>query len=506
MTAWKVARHAPLTAPEPDAPVRLEARKGHAPGGGPFPGEELQRCSKTLKIRPFEARLSRPTHHHGLHAAPDLPADGLAPGAEAPPPRLERPRPVEKAPSEPPGPLRPGSEAVGLMRRFNRELGLSPEDEAAKDALAREGPLKLFRVMPAQFHADLAGPYAEAGRLFPRTPPAIPVCGDLHGGNFGAFRGPEGEPVFGINDFDQATEGSPESDLDRLGASAALAGLESGLSEAEVLDLVRSTGRAWVHTVQARAEGEDLEPPFLRHKHAEGPVRKLLEKSAERTARAMLDECCTRPPRLFAPGDEIQPVPLGEAAAVTAAVQDHLRQAGPLPHHLASPVRILDCARKLKSGGSTYGLKRYWLLLETRHGEPLLLELKQLPPSTVHRQDGNLDRADEQDCLRAWKGLGSAPNPLTGALRMDGTGWLVREVEPEKRNSKPEKMDAEQLASHFHQAAKVTGRAHAGTPERARALSRWVGGDGEEGVERLARFSLAYARQVQADFEALRQA
>lgn len=447
-----------------------------------------------MTIRPVQGPATPPVAARPSATAPASPAGGPEDGFA--PARPVSRKPVRFARAE--GLPRPASEAVSFLKRFDRELGLSPEAEAGKEKLMRKSALRFFRALPALFHADLAGPYASQGRLFERPAPQIPICGDLHGENLGAFRGPEGSPVWGLNDFDQATVGSPESDLDRLATGAALVARENGLSERQTRELLEDLGHTWIQTVRARAEGRDDGPPFVRLEEAKGPVREDLRKSASRDRGTLLDEWCEEGRRRFRFGEELQPLTVGETAAVTSALHEFLGEAG-TPPELATPVRILDAARKLGSGGSTFGLDREWLLLEAADGDPILLEFKQIPPCTVHRQDGDLGRADARACLEAQRALGSAPNALSGALRRAGTSWLVREVEPEKRNSKTKGLGEAELRTYFGQAARVTARAHALTPERARALADWIGDEAGAGAERLAAFGMAYAQQVEAD-------
>lgn len=71
-------------------------------------------------------------------------------------------------------------------------------------------------------------------RLCPETvdAPAALAVGDLHVENFGTWRDAEGRLVWGINDFDEASELPYTSDLVRLAASARLAVAEGEAVEA----------------------------------------------------------------------------------------------------------------------------------------------------------------------------------------------------------------------------------------------------------------------------------
>ncbi len=71
-------------------------------------------------------------------------------------------------------------------------------------------------------------------RLCPETveAPAVLAVGDLHAENFGTWRDAEGRLVWGINDFDEASELPYTSDLVRLAASARLSVAEREAAEA----------------------------------------------------------------------------------------------------------------------------------------------------------------------------------------------------------------------------------------------------------------------------------
>ena len=90
------------------------------------------------------------------------------------------------------------------MADFDEQLGISNEMKAEKRALMAESSHTFFRASPALFYHDLKTTYSKASRLLDTPAPNVPIVGDLHFGNSGTFRGPEGKAVWGFNDFDQA--------------------------------------------------------------------------------------------------------------------------------------------------------------------------------------------------------------------------------------------------------------------------------------------------------------
>src|SRR6516225_10149588 len=83
--------------------------------------------------------------------------------------------------------------------------------------------LKLKRMAhdPFAFFRGADNLYAEAwpGLKPPEEGPAIPICGDLHLENFGAYRDDDGEFLYDITDFDEAVVAPCSVDLVRCATS-----------------------------------------------------------------------------------------------------------------------------------------------------------------------------------------------------------------------------------------------------------------------------------------------
>ena len=115
--------------------------------------------------------------------------------------------------------------------------------------------------------------------------------------------------------------------------------------------------------------------------------------------------------------------------------------------------------------------------------------------------------ADGAATVEAQKQLDGFTNPLTGATRMGGRGFLVRELEPEKAKLSADALQGKKnLTAIFEQAATVLARAHGATPQQAAQLNQWVGSDTKEAMKRLVTFAQEYADQTQADWKAFKAA
>ena len=81
-------------------------------------------------------------------------------------------------------------------------------------------------VAPLDSHAEFRPGRSRdpVGLLVGKAQSRVPLCGDAHLSNFGAFASPERRLVFDVNNFDETLPGPFEWDVKRLAASFAVAG------------------------------------------------------------------------------------------------------------------------------------------------------------------------------------------------------------------------------------------------------------------------------------------
>ncbi|WP_224361411.1 DUF2252 family protein [Hyalangium versicolor] len=406
----------------------------------------------------------------------------------------------------PSGLQRAPEQAVNFIASFEARLDLPPERLREKETLMRENVSAFFRMMPALFHDDLRGPYASASQLLDRPAPRILVGGDTHIQNFGTLRGPDGSTVWGLNDFDQAGLGSPEADLTRLATSAVLMAREAGLSAKEQTELVSVLGKAYFGELDRLAEKGSSPGAFLTKKEAQGKVDDLIGEARDASSEKLLEKYVRLDEKEgphFRKTDTLRPVPSSVRKDLKAALETY--EAGLRgTQAVARPLKVLDQAQRLDAGGSSYGLGRYYVLVEAARPKdpPVLLELKELLAPSIAEPPVP---ANGSAAVDAQKQLGGFASPLTGATRMGGRAFLVREVEPEKAKLADDALNGKkELASAFEQAARVLARAHGATPQQVALLEKWVGDDAQQATRQLATFAQSYATQTQADWQAFR--
>lgn len=372
---------------------------------------------------------------------------------------------------------------IAFLDSFDAELGLSAEMKSEKRALMAESAHAFYRATPALFYHDLKSSFEAASQLLPELAPKVAIVGDAHLLNAGTFRGPEGKPVWGLNDFDQADIGSPEWDLERMGVSLYLAGRSGGMSRDESLQLVREMGESYLSSL-----GEK-KPAYLTEHEAEGKIEELIDKAGRKTEKKLLAKWTTSDGQHLLRDDKLVEV----ASKRKAQLQEVLA-------HRFPNLKVLDLASKPHSGGSTRGLERYYCLVESsERSSPWLLEIKEVLPSPVQTADGDLSRGDGDAILGFQKLMGSPVDSRHQAFKIDGLAFFTREREPEKAALKDSPKDIKEAAAPL---GKLLARAHSAS--RA-DLKGWIAGRGEQLLDKLQSFSQIYARQVESDYRELSQ-
>lgn len=388
---------------------------------------------------------------------------------------LERDQAVLSSPK--PAGFRQPSQAVSFIESFDKQLGLSEAMSQEKKALMAESSHAFFRASPALFYSDLQGPYLEASRLLPETAPRVAIVGDAHILNAGTFRGPDGTTVWGLNDFDQAEIGSPEWDLERMGASLYVAARSGGLSSEESLALVRQMGQSYLASLGEKG------PAYLRRSETEGKVAETIDKAGAKDQAKFLTKWTTPDGQALLRGEDLED-PDPERGK---QIQQALNQTFP-------EQKFLDLASKPHSGGSTRGLERYYALVDNPEGSPWILEVKAVLPSPVQIPDGDLSRGDGAEILNFQKQMGSPVDHRHRAFKLGDIAFFTREREREKDSVKDKPKNLSNLAPLL---GKVLARAHNSS---GADIAAWVKGRDNELLDNLANFSQNYARQVESDF------
>jgi uncharacterized protein (DUF2252 family) len=276
--------------------------------------------------------------------------------------------------------------------------------------------------------------------------PLVWICGDLHLENFGSFMGDDGRAYFDVNDFDESALAPASWDVARLLTSIRLVeGLpETASLTAAFLDGYRKTARGGV---PLSAAGTDEAKP----------IRRLLEKTAARSRKELLDKRTAGKPRAF-PHDQtgtaqqdakaryLELLPLDQAALENFLAEFARGQANP------AEFELVDAARRVAGTGSL-GLGRFAILTTGEGGTDghFILDLKQetVSAAALHGppQPAWPNEATRIATVRRW--VQPHPPLLFDAVRFRGKAWLIRELQPTE--------DAVNLAKYADDAKALRG-------------------------------------------------
>ncbi len=462
---------------------------------------------KTVNDGPVRVSRHAGVHRHH-HAASAVRSDKpRRPRAEEKPERRgERAALSVDAPAERRGKVhRASAVAVNFVEGVDRGLHLTPELAKGRRDFMLKGAQEFFRANPALFHYDLQHEYAGLAQLLPRAAPRLTIAGDPHVFNFGTVRGDDGNPAWGLNDFDQAVVASCEADLERLGASLVLVGKGDQLSGPQLRRVVHAAAEAYAKEIHRLAAGKGDTDPYIKRADAAGPVKHLVELIVDTGRKARVEALGVHGDRFKKDDPTLGRVTPEVRAQVEKALESYAQRL-PAGMKVKVPLVVLDVAEKLGSGGSSFGLPRYNVLVERLGGLPVVLELKSCPPQPTGGTPSQLDANSAPRIVSNCAALGGLKNPLTGYTTLNHRSFLVREREPERGAIRVEELKTlEDLKSTGEQAAVVLARAHAAS-RAAPAIDGWVAGDTKALGRALAKFSLNYAAQSETDWTALKNA
>jgi uncharacterized protein (DUF2252 family) len=396
--------------------------------------------------------------------------------------------------------------------------------EQSADRLQELVPIRYGRMLQTEFTfyrgaarvmaADLAGT-ARSGL-------DVQMCGDAHVSNFGFYGSPERRLVFDANDFDETLPGPFEFDVKRLIASLVVAGRANGLSRKRRRTIAVAAGARYRTAMAEFAVARDLEV-WYSHIDADNLQqritsrlddgrRKRLERALVRSrtrdtlqAFGKLTEVVGGRLRLRAEPPLVVPLrdllPETEGQDLTAAflelVAEYSASLQLDRRTLLERYTFVDMARKVVGVGSVG--TRCWIVLLTGRDEddPLLLQVKEAPPS-VHAEFVGASRYPNQGqrVVAGQRLMQQASDIFLGWQRTAGIDgverdFYVRQLRDWKGALTIEDLRPEGLQIYGEVCAWCLARAHARSGDRI-AISGYLGSS-PAFEEAVANFAEAYA-------------
>jgi uncharacterized protein (DUF2252 family) len=419
----------------------------------------------------------------------------------------------------------PRSSHAGVTLGQGERDPLALIEESDKDRVEQLLPIRFTRMTESAFAFFRGSAVVQAHDLkgTPSAGLAVQCCGDCHLMNFGGFATPERALVFDINDFDETLPGPFEWDVKRLATSFVLAARWLGFDPADARRSALSAVAAYREALARFAEMTVLETWYAKvtmeevfAEYAGDPkVLKLLKKSAAQAAQNTIEHVfhkitavedgkpriTDQPPLLFHP----DPSELDMERDVRPFFEDYRATLTPDREALFDRFRVMDVAYKVVGVGSV-GTRCFIALFSGDQDDHLFLQVKEARPSVLEGLTGPCPFPNNGERVVVGQRLmQSASDIFLGWTRgMHGHDFYVRQLRDMKIAPNLAGYAPRTLAAYGHLCGRALARAHAKSGDAA-ALTGYLGATGVFD-EAVADYALAYADQVEKDYEAFRAA
>lgn len=343
-------------------------------------------------------------------------------------------------------------------------MQLVPSAVSSKFEGIARSPFPFFRGTAMLYYRDLAGSDAHL--------PFVPTVGDVHPENYGVLPGADGEPLFSLNDMDEAWMAPFTWDLGRGAVGFALAAIEGGASRKKAMKVAKKFVASYLEGVEKCVA--DPEEATRRVSGDDTPkVIRSYMKKAGRSRESFLRKRIDFDELNFRETNRVRRRP-GLTPLIDDAVRRYSRRVQPssakdeLPKNF---FRIHDVAIRTGSGTASRGLSRFWVLVEgwgKSAEDKVILELKMsrhsvldgLAPvqSTASGIEDEFDPAKRiADAFDAFIVDG---DPLYGYTDIEGVSFLVRERSPQKVNVDAGDFDTSELKKYAKLCGRMLARQH----------------------------------------------
>jgi uncharacterized protein (DUF2252 family) len=439
-----------------------------------------------------------------------------------------------------------------------RALGKSQRKQVSRDSHAewtpasnRRDPIQLLQaqdkgrlpdLVPIKYGRMLASPFAfyrgsaviMASDLAstPVSSLEVILCGVAHLSNFGIFATPERNLVFDINDFDEVYPGPWEWDIKRLAASAVLAGRENGFSEKDCRKLGVFATRSYRQAMQRFSEAAILDVWYFRvgtdsvlklfDKYAATSARQakksVAKAQASTSAKAMLKlteaingkrQFVDNPPLLQRLSERLTEEQKEQITRqdLESEVLAYLKSLPEERRLLLDRFRITDAALRV-GGVGCVGTRCAILLLEAdAERDVLILQQKDAGHSALASFLPKKQFASQAErVVIGQRAMQAASDIFLGwnRIKLTGTTYYYRQLKDKIGSFDMKKLDVTGMSTYLKVCGLCLARAHARTGDSA-----WISGYLGSGAvfdEAIGDFAVAYADQVELDYQLLVEA
>jgi len=378
-----------------------------------------------------------------------------------------------------------------------------------------ESPFAFFRGSAVLQAHDLQG-----------TPAAgitVQCCGDCHLMNFGGFATPERALAFDINDFDETHPGPFEWDVKRLATSFVLAARWRGFGKGDVKQTVRKAVAAYREAQLRYAEMSVLDTWYakiafdqlLKDAANDPTIAKKMQKDVAKASLSTPEHIfhkittvndgkprITDQPPLLYHGDSsesaIEPI-------VIKFFQDYRDTLAADRQMLFDRYQFVDVAHKVVGVGSV-GTRCYVVLFVDWQDEHLFLQVKEARPSVLEGRACEVQYANQGErVVNGQRLMQSASDIFLGWSRgPHGRDFYVRQLRDMKLSADLTTYTPRLLAVYADLCGQTLARAHAKAGD-ATMIAGYLGSN-DRFDEAILGYALAYADQVEKDYESFKEA
>src|SRR6516165_8312898 len=398
-------------------------------------------------------------------------------------------------------------------------------EESNKGRAEKLLPIRFTRMAESAFSFFRGSAIVQAHDLkgTPSAGVTVQCCGDCHLMNFGGFATPERVLVFDINDFDETHPGPFEWDVKRLATSFVLAARWLGFTPADARETLQALLAAYRTSLAQFAEMTVLETWYAKVAFDEllqnaandqkylKRLRKTVDKARQNTSEHVFHKITTTehgkprvvdsPPLLYHSDSSRQDLerdvlPFLEKYRGSLA-RDH--------QVLFDRFRVEDCAHKVVGVGSV-GTRCYVVLFAGDQDDHLFLQVKEARPSVLEGPAGRSPFANNGErVVTGQRLMQSASDIFLGWSRgMQGRDFYVRQLRDMKIAPDLTGYSPRILTGYARLCGRTLARAHAKAGDAA-TIAGYVGTT-PVFDEAIADYALAYADQVERDYESFRVA
>ncbi len=377
-------------------------------------------------------------------------------------------------------------------------------------------PFTYYRGTALNMAVDLAGT--------PTTGFRVQACGDAHLGNFRCFATPERRLIFDIHDLDETLPAPWEWDVKRLAASFVLACRANGFSDKVARESVLTCAGSYRAAMARFSSMRALDVWYARF-DVEPLVAEIEDAGVRATTRKIVDKA-----RNVCIVEDVFPK-LADASGETPTIKDnppylyhHLergedefyerieevfsRYRESLPDDrrvLLDRYAVKDKAVKVVGVGSVGTLCSVALLMAGEK-DPLFLQVKEARRSVLEAYAGASVYANHgQRVVKGHRLMQSASDIFLGWTHdSSGRHFYVRQLRDMKLKFRVEEFKPAKMLIFADWCGGTLARAHARSGEPA-MISGYLG-KAEAFDEAIAQFAVAYAGQVERDYESFKKA